>query len=58
MVPNPKTYDHCASYSTIEELYTELTFEATKEKRLTPNGVSLNPANNIAVAFDNYVLIC
>ena len=30
---------HCVSYSTIEEL-TELTFEATKEKRLTPNGMS------------------
>ena len=43
---------HCVSYSTIEEL-TELTFEATKEK-LTPNGMSLNPANNIGVAFDNF----
>ena len=45
---------HCVSYSTIEELETELTFEATKEKRLTPNGMSLNPANNIGVAFDNF----
>ena len=41
------------SYSTFEEL-TELTFDATKEKRLTPNGMSLNPANNIGVAFDNF----
>ena len=45
---------HCASYSTIVELETELTFEATKEKRLTPNRMSLNPANNIGVAFDNF----
>ena len=44
---------HCVSYSTFEEL-TELTFDATKEKRLTPNGMSLNPANNIGVAFDNF----
>ena len=43
---------HCVSYSTIEEL-TELTFEATKEK-LTSNGMSLNPANNIGVAIDNF----
>ena len=35
-------------------LETELTFEATKEKRLTPNMMSLNPANNIGVAFDNF----
>ena len=45
---------HCASYSTIDELETELTFEATKGKRLTTNGMSLNPANNIGVAFDNF----
>ena len=45
---------HCASYSTIEELETELTFEVTREKRLTPNGMSLNSANKISVAFDNF----
>ena len=45
---------HCASYSTIELLETELTFEATKEKILIPNGVSSNPASNIDVAFDNF----
>ena len=44
---------HCASYSTIDELKTELTFEATKEKRLTSDKMSLNPANNIGLAFDN-----
>ena len=45
---------YVASYSTIEELETKLTFEATKEKRLIPDGMSLNPDNNIAVAFDNF----
>ena len=40
---------HCASYSTIEDVETELTFEATKEKRLTPYGMSLNLASNIGV---------
>ena len=40
---------HCASYSTIEDVETELTFEATKEKRLTLYGMSLNLANNIGV---------
>ena len=44
---------HCASYSTIDEVKTKLTFEATKEKRLTSNKMSLNPANNIGLAFDN-----
>ena len=29
---------HCASHSTIEELETELTFEAKKEKIFVPNG--------------------
>ena len=46
--------EHCASYITIEELETELKLEATKEKRLTPNGTSLNPAKNIGVALDNF----
>ena len=44
---------HSASYVTIEELGSKLTFEAIKEKRLTPNGMSLNPATNIGVATDN-----
>ena len=35
---------HCGNYSTNEELETELTFETTKEAKLTPNGMSLNPA--------------
>ena len=45
---------YCVIYSTIEELETELTFEATKEKKKTLNGMSLNPANNIGLAFDNF----
>ena len=45
---------HSVSYITTEELQTEITFGATKEKRLTPNGMSLNPANSIRVAFDNF----
>ena len=46
--------EHCASYITFEELKTELTFEAAKEKRLTLNGMSLNPAKNISAPFDNF----
>ena len=45
---------HCASYSTFEELETKPTSEVTKEKRLTPNEMSLNTAINIGVAFDNF----
>ena len=46
--------EHSASDITIEELKTELTFEAAKEKRLTLNGMSLNPGKNISVPFDNF----
>ena len=46
--------NHSPNYSTIEELETKLPFEATKEKRLTPNMMSLNPANKIGIAFDNF----
>ena len=45
---------HCASYSTIEGLETKLLFVVTKEKRLIQDGMSLNAAINIDVAFDNF----
>ena len=45
---------HCATYSTNEELETKLLFEAIKGKRLNPNVMSLNHANNISAAFDNF----
>ena len=45
---------HIASPTTLEEVETELTFEATKNGLLTPNGMSLDPMYGTGVAFDNY----
>ena len=45
---------HCASYSIIEGLETKLLFVVTKEERLIQDGMSLNAAINIDVAFDNF----
>ena len=45
---------HCVSYSTVEELETELTFEAQVDARMTPYGMNLNPDLATGVAFDNY----
>jgi len=45
---------HCASYHTVEEIETELTFEATKDKKFTPNGTTLSPNLGTGLAWDNY----
>ena len=46
--------DHCASYHTISEIETEMTFQATKEKSSIPYG--MNPTNDcgLGVAWDNF----
>ena len=48
-------YGHCASYHTVEELETELTFTATKDKSPVPYGMEVGNENKaIGVGFDNY----
>ena len=45
---------HCASYHIIQEIETELTFEANSENQLTPFGMSLENHMGTGVAWDNY----
>ena len=45
---------HSSSYHTIEEIETEMTFQATKNKRLTPFGMSLAPEFGTGVTWDNF----
>ena len=45
---------HCASYSTVEELETELTFEANKNSKQTPFGMKTTPEINTAITLDNF----
>ena len=45
---------HSVSYNTVEELETELTFTATKENLLSPDGMSLSSDKATGLAFDNY----
>ena len=47
-------YGHTASYHTIEELETELTFQATESGNCTPTGMSLHSVQATGVAFDNF----
>ena len=47
-------FGHSISYHTVEGLETELTFEASKEHLLTPNGMILEPNLGTGVAFDNF----
>ena len=47
---------HSVGYNTIEEVETELTltFDGTKEKRLTPDGMILDPELGTFLSFDNF----
>ena len=45
---------HCSSYHTVEEIETELTFQANAEHKNTPHGMELNPSLGTSVAWDNY----
>ena len=45
---------HCVSYSTAEELETELTFEANKNSKEIPFGMKTTPEFNAGIAWDNF----
>ena len=45
---------HCVSYSIMEELETELTFEANKNSKETPFGIKTFPEFNTRIAWDNF----
>ena len=45
---------HCVSYHTVEEIDTEMTFEANKEGALTPHGMTFNPLLGTGLAWDNF----
>ena len=41
---------HCISYHTVEEIETEITFEANKEGALTPHGMTCTPVLGTGLA--------
>ena len=45
---------HCFSYSTVEELETELNFEANKNSKETPFGMKTTPEFNTGITCDNF----
>ena len=45
---------HCASCHNVEEIETEMIFEANKAGRLTPHGIACNPLLGTRLAWDNY----
>ena len=45
---------HCVSYHTVEEVETEMTFEANKKGVLTPHGMTCNPLLGTGLAWDNF----
>ena len=45
---------HCVSYSTAEELETELTFEANKNSKEIPFGMKTTAEFNAGIAWDNF----
>ena len=45
---------HSVSYSTLEELETEMAFTATKESRVTPQEIKFVPHLCTGIAWDNY----
>lgn len=45
---------HCVNYHTVQEIETELTFEAAKATKNTPFGMSLSRDCGTGVAWDNY----
>lgn len=45
---------HIASYHVLEEVETEITFEATKEHMATPHGMGVGPDYGTGVAWDNF----
>ena len=45
---------HCFSYSTVEELETELNFEANKNSKETQFGMKTTPEFNTGITCDNF----
>ena len=45
---------HSISYSEVEEIETELTFEGTKENRLIPQQMTMDSEAGVGLAFDNF----
>ena len=46
-------YGYCSNYNTIQEIETELTFEANKRQEILPYGMELG-INDTSIAWDNY----
>lgn len=47
-------YGHCCSYTTLEELETELTFSTVNSDYVCPQDILRRPDLNTSVAFDNF----
>lgn len=47
-------YGHCCSYTTLEELETELTFSTVNSTHVCPEDILRRPDLNTGVAFDNF----
>jgi hypothetical protein len=47
-------YGYCASYTSSEELETELTYSVTSDTRMSPKGMRLDPSYCSGLAFDNF----
>jgi hypothetical protein len=47
-------YGHCPSYNTIQELETELTYEANKNMEISPYGMKKGNELGTGIAWDNY----
>ena len=45
---------HCASYHTVQELETEMTFEANKQGNVTPHGIVPDLSVGTGAAWDNF----
>ena len=45
---------HCVSYHTVEEIETEMTFEANKEVALSPHGMTRNPVLGTGPTWDKF----
>ena len=45
---------HCASHHTVQELETEMTFEANKQGNVTLHGMVLDPSVGTGAAWDNF----
>ena len=54
MIEMMNRYGHCVSYTTIEELETELAFSSHKKDQIAPSEMKTNSNLCTGLAFDNY----